>query len=71
MRVAVTGAGGRLGQALLSALQAAPFVEETLAWDLPEHDLDDPASAERRVSAALPQVAPPSSERSSPKLVTT
>jgi dTDP-4-dehydrorhamnose reductase len=56
MRVAVTGAGGRLGQALLSALQAAPFVEETLAWDLPEHDLDDPASAERRVSAALPQV---------------
>jgi dTDP-4-dehydrorhamnose reductase len=56
MRVAVTGAGGRLGQALLSALQAAPFVEEALAWDLPEHDLDDPASAERLVSAALPQV---------------
>jgi dTDP-4-dehydrorhamnose reductase len=56
MRVAVTGAGGKLGQALLSALQAAPFVEETLAWDLPEHDLDDPASAERLVSAALPQV---------------
>jgi dTDP-4-dehydrorhamnose reductase len=56
MRVAVTGAGGRLGRALLSALRAAPFVEEALAWDLPEHDLDDPSSAERLVSAALPQV---------------
>ncbi len=54
MRVAVTGAGGRLGRALLAALAAAPFATEVLAWDLPEHDLDDPASAERLVSEARP-----------------
>jgi dTDP-4-dehydrorhamnose reductase len=54
MRVAVTGAGGRLGRALLTALEGAPFAAEVLAWDLPEHDLDDPASAERLVAAARP-----------------
>jgi dTDP-4-dehydrorhamnose reductase len=54
MRVAVTGAGGRLGRALLRVLDEAPFVAEVLAWDLPVHDLDDPASAERLVSAASP-----------------
>jgi dTDP-4-dehydrorhamnose reductase len=56
MRVAVTGAGGRLGQALVTGLGAAPFVDELLAWDWPVHDLDDPSSAERLVSAARPNV---------------
>jgi dTDP-4-dehydrorhamnose reductase len=56
MRVAVTGAGGRLGTALLAALSAAPFVSGVLAWDLPEHDLDDPASAGRLVSRNRPDL---------------
>jgi dTDP-4-dehydrorhamnose reductase len=54
MRVAVTGAGGRLGSALVRELGAAAFVTEVLAWDLPEHDLDDPASAGRLVSGHRP-----------------
>jgi dTDP-4-dehydrorhamnose reductase len=56
MRVAVTGAGGRLGSALTRALSEAPFVAEVLAWDLPVHDLDDPASAERLVTMHRPDV---------------
>jgi dTDP-4-dehydrorhamnose reductase len=56
MRVAVTGAGGRLGSALVRQLSEAPFVQEVLAWDLPEHDLDDPASAARLVSGHRPDV---------------
>ena len=56
MRVALTGAGGRLGNALIAALTAAPFVGEVLAWDIPEHDLDDPLSAERLVSAHRPDI---------------
>ncbi len=54
MVVAVTGAGGRLGSGLLAALADAAFVARTLAWDLPEHDLDDPDSAERLVAAGRP-----------------
>jgi dTDP-4-dehydrorhamnose reductase len=54
MRVAVTGAGGRLGSALIRQLSAAPFVGQVLAWDLPEHDLDDPASAQHLVSRYRP-----------------
>ena len=54
MRVAVTGAGGRLGSALVKQLSAAPFVRQVLAWDLPEHDLDDPASARHLVSMYRP-----------------
>ena len=54
MRVAVTGAGGRLGSALRDALGRSSFVTEVLAWDLPEHDLDDPASAERLVGRNRP-----------------
>ena len=46
MRVAITGAGGRLGRALVAALEEAPFTGPVgpLAWDLPDHDLDEPAS---------------------------
>ena len=54
MRVAVTGAGGRLGGALVDQLSRAPFVSRILAWDLPEHDLDDPTSAARLVSTYRP-----------------
>ena len=56
MRVAVTGAGGRLGSALRDVLGVASFVTDLLAWDLPEHNLDDPASAERLVGRDLPDV---------------
>ena len=56
MRVAVTGAGGRLGTALVSQLGETDFVRQVLAWDLPEHDLDDPASAQRLVSRSRPDV---------------
>ncbi|MGD0249245.1 MAG: sugar nucleotide-binding protein, partial [Candidatus Limnocylindrales bacterium] len=54
MRVAVTGAGGRLGTALVEKLGQEPSVRQVLAWDLPEHDLDDPASAQRLVSRYRP-----------------
>jgi dTDP-4-dehydrorhamnose reductase len=54
MRVAVTGAGGRLGSVLVKQLSVAPFVRQVLAWDLPEHDLDDPASAQHLVSMYRP-----------------
>ncbi len=56
MRVAITGAGGRLGSALAAALREATFAEEILLWDVPEHDLDDPSSAERLVGRFRPDV---------------
>lgn len=42
MRVAVTGTGGRLGQALVRALEEAPFTgpKGPVAWRRPELDLD-------------------------------
>jgi dTDP-4-dehydrorhamnose reductase len=42
MRVAVTGAGGRLGRALIEALEEAPFTgpKGPIAWRRPELDLD-------------------------------
>ena len=44
MRVAVTGAGGRLGRALIAALADAPFtgLAGPIAWTRPDYDLDDP-----------------------------
>ena len=46
MRVAVTGAGGRLGRALVAALQDAPFtgLSGPIAWDRTVFDLDAPES---------------------------
>jgi dTDP-4-dehydrorhamnose reductase len=46
MRVAVTGAGGRLGQALVRALGEAPFTGPggPIAWTREAFDLDAPAS---------------------------
>ena len=45
MRVAVTGAGGRLGRALIAALGEAPFTGPggPIAWSRPAYDLDAPA----------------------------
>ena len=54
MRVAVTGAGGRLGSALVKGLTQSGFVRQVLPWDLPEHNLDDPTSAQRLMSKYRP-----------------
>jgi len=45
VRVAVTGAGGRLGRAVVAALAEAPFtgLGGPLAWTRPAFDLDRPA----------------------------
>jgi dTDP-4-dehydrorhamnose reductase len=46
MRVAVTGAHGRLGRAVIAALQDAPFtgLAGPLAWDRADFDLDAPVT---------------------------
>jgi dTDP-4-dehydrorhamnose reductase len=46
MRIAVTGAGGRLGRALVEALEEAPFTGPfgPIAWDRTRFDLDEPDS---------------------------
>jgi len=58
MRVAVTGAGGRLGRALVAALDEAPFTGPggALAWSRPDYDLDDPGAAARVVARDRPDV---------------
>ncbi|HSW41593.1 MAG TPA: NAD(P)-dependent oxidoreductase [Patescibacteria group bacterium] len=58
MRVAITGAGGRLGRALLAALGEAPFTGPygPLAWSRPDYDLDDPSAAARSVGRDRPEV---------------
>jgi dTDP-4-dehydrorhamnose reductase len=58
MRVAVTGAGGRLGRALIAALEEAPFTGPLgpLAWSRPTYDIDDPEAAARCVRQMAPEV---------------
>ena len=58
MRIAITGAGGRLGRALLAALEEAPFTGPfgPLAWSRPDYDLDDPSAAARVVGRDTPEV---------------
>jgi dTDP-4-dehydrorhamnose reductase len=58
MRIAITGAGGRLGRALVAALAEAPFTGPfgPLAWSRPDYDLDDPSSAARVVGRDAPEV---------------
>jgi dTDP-4-dehydrorhamnose reductase len=58
MRVAITGAGGRLGRALVAALEDAPFTGPfgPLAWSRPDYDLDDPSAAVRVVGRDAPEV---------------
>lgn len=56
MRVAVTGAGGRLGRAVVAALNDAPFTgpHGALAWTRREFDLDAPDTAADLVARARP-----------------
>ena len=58
MRVAVTGAGGRLGSALVAALADAPFTGPAgpIAWDRAAFDLDAPDSIGARLDRDRPEV---------------
>jgi dTDP-4-dehydrorhamnose reductase len=58
VRVAVSGAGGRLGRALVEALGDAPFTGPfgPIAWRRPDYDLDDPSAAARVVARDRPDV---------------
>jgi dTDP-4-dehydrorhamnose reductase len=58
MRVAVTGAAGRLGRALVAALADAPFTGPAgpLAWDRAAFDLDDPGAVGTRLDRDRPEV---------------
>lgn len=58
MRVAVTGAGGRLGRALIAALADAPFtgLAGPIAWTRPDYDLDDPDAAGRLIRRDRPEL---------------
>lgn len=51
-RVAVTGAGGRLGSALVDVLRGRGL--DVVAWSRPEYSLEDVASAERLVARDMP-----------------
>jgi len=58
VKVAVTGAGGRLGRALVAALEDAPWAGPfgPLAWRRPDYDLDDPDAAARVLDRDRPEV---------------
>jgi dTDP-4-dehydrorhamnose reductase len=58
MRIAITGAGGRLGRALVAALEEAPFTGPSgpISWSRPDYDLDDPAAAVRLVRRDSPEI---------------
>lgn len=58
MRVAVTGANGRLGRALVAALANAPFTGPAgpIAWDRAAFDLDTPGTAAALVARDRPEV---------------
>ncbi len=58
MRVAVTGAAGRLGSALVAALSDAPFtgLAGPIAWDRRAIDLDEPSTLTERVDHDRPDV---------------
>ena len=58
MRVAVTGAGGRLGRALVAGLADAPFTGPAgpIAWDRRDFDLDDPDGIGARLDRDRPEV---------------
>lgn len=52
--IAVTGARGRLGSAMVGQLKAAG--ENFVAWSRPRYDLDDPSSAARLVEQDRPRL---------------
>ncbi len=53
MRIVVTGANGRLGRALIRALEDAPFAGPggPIAWTRAEFDLDDPSGVGKRLDS--------------------
>ena len=51
-RIAVSGASGRLGSALIAAMRRTG--QEVIAWSRPEYDLEDPLSAARLVARDAP-----------------
>ena len=58
MRVAVTGAGGRLGRALIEALENAPYTGPfgPIPWTRPAFDVDAPARYPALLDRARPEV---------------
>jgi dTDP-4-dehydrorhamnose reductase len=58
MRIAVTGATGRLGSAMVAALADAPFTGPLgpLSWDRAAFDLDVPAAVDARLDRDRPEV---------------
>jgi dTDP-4-dehydrorhamnose reductase len=58
MRVAVTGAGGRLGRALVTALGDAPFTGPAgpIAWTRADFDLDAPGTVHDLLDRDRPEV---------------
>jgi dTDP-4-dehydrorhamnose reductase len=58
MRVAITGAGGRLGRAVLAALEEAPFTGPfgPIAWSRAIFDLDAPETAGALLDRDRPEV---------------
>ncbi len=58
MRVAVTGAGGRLGRAVVAALEEAPFTGPfgPIAWSRAIFDLDTPGTAGALLDRDRPEV---------------
>lgn len=58
MRIAVTGASGRLGRALTAALAEAPFTGPAgpIAWDRAAFDLDAPGGVVERLDRDRPEV---------------
>ena len=58
MRVAVTGAGGRLGRALVEAVDGASFAPTgAIRWRRPEFDLDEPGAYARLLERYRPDDA--------------
>ncbi len=57
MRVAVTGAGGRLGRALVAALEEAPFAGPfgPIAWGRAAFDLDAPGGIDALIDRDRPE----------------
>ena len=58
MRVAVSGAGGRLGRALIAALEDAPFTGPLgpIGWSRADLDLDDPGAIDGLLERDRPEV---------------
>ena len=58
MRIAVTGSGGRLGRALIRALEASPYAGAAgpIAWRRPAFDLDAPEAFDALLDRDRPEV---------------